>query len=98
MAMFVGFEKARPGPRPRRWIGLRRALPAPRGRAGDSLWIAGESDPCELSALVRLKKVLIGLGNVTAGRGTRSTAQDILIAHEFAIVFAQCTRLGAITG
>src|SRR5438105_6870225 len=63
----------------------------------DSLWIAGESDSGELPAFLRLKEIAVGAPDVRARRGAGAAAQNVLVAHEFAIVFAERARLGAIT-
>ena len=64
----------------------------------DSLRIACESDPCELPAFFRLEEIAVGAANVSARRGAGTAAQNVLVAHEFAIVFAERAGRGAITG
>src|ERR1051325_12049810 len=76
-----------------------RLVRAPRGCCPtDSLWIACESDAGELPAFFRLKEIAIGAANVSAGRRAGTAPQDILVAHEFAVVFAERTRCCAIAG
>ena len=75
------------------WLSAARVW---RSRPTDSLWIACESDPGELPAFFRLKEIAIGAANVSARCGAGTAAQDVLVAHEFAVVFAQRAGRGAI--
>ena len=84
-------------------VGLRslchyRSARACRSRLTDSLWIACESDPCELPAFFRLKEISIGAADMNAGCRAGTTAQDILVAHEFAVVLAKRAGSSAVAG
>ena len=74
------------------------AVVAYQALIGDLFWIACESDSAELPAFFRLKEISIRSANVSTRRGAGTAAQDVLIAHELAIVFAKRARLGPITG
>ena len=54
--------------------------------------------PGELPAFFRLKEIAVGSANVRARRGAGTAAQDVLVAHEFAVVFAERAGAGAIAG
>jgi len=74
-----------------------RSARARRSRLTDSLWIACESDPCKLPAFFRLEEIAISSANMTARGGAGAAAQNVLVAHELAVVFAQCARRRPIT-
>src|SRR4029077_20805441 len=57
---------------------------------------ACESDPGELPPFFRLKKIAIGAADMGAGSGAGTAAQHVLVAHEFAVVFAERSGRGAI--
>jgi hypothetical protein len=63
-----------------------------------SVWIACEPDSGELPALFRLEEITVGAANVSAGRGAGATTQNVLVAHELAVVFAERTGRSAIAG
>src|SRR5215472_12985774 len=63
-----------------------------------SFWVACESDPGKLPAFFRLEEITIGGANMRARGGAGTTAQDVLIAHEFAVVLAERARNGAVAG
>ena len=67
-------------------------------RPTDSLWIACEPDSRKLPALFRLKEIAISAANVTARGGAGTTAQNVLVAHELAVVLAERARRGTIAG
>src|SRR5207237_5083597 len=72
---------------------------APDGRClTDSLRIACESDAGELPALFRLKEIAIRAANMSTRRRAGTAAQDVLVAHEFAVIFAERARCGVIAG
>src|SRR6058998_1672589 len=52
--------------------------------------IPGQADAGELPAGIRWKKISIGAARVGTRRRAGSAPQDILVAHELPIVFAQC--------
>ena len=61
---------------------------APAGRClTDSLRIACESDAGELPALFRLKEIAVGASDMGARRGAGAAAKNVLVTHEFAVVF-----------
>src|SRR5260370_13458018 len=60
--------------------------------------MAREANSCELPAFLGLEKVPIGAANMPAGSGAGTAAQDVLVAHELTVVFAECARRSAITG
>src|SRR5262245_29379746 len=60
--------------------------------------VASESDSGELPAFFRLKEIAIGAPDVSTGGGAGTTAQDVLVAHEFAVVFPERSWSGTITG
>ena len=66
-------------------------------RPSDLLCVARESDSGELPAFFRLKEITIGTADVSARGGAGTTAQDVLVAHEFAVVLAKRAGSGAIT-
>src|SRR5512132_4130296 len=69
------------------------------GRAvRDTLVVLREAHPGELPALVWIEEVAIGRPQMAVRRDARSSAQDHLIAHELAVVFADGTGRRAITG
>src|SRR5262245_31843174 len=65
-------------------------------RLTDLLCVSCESDSGELPAFFRLKKIAVGAADVRAGGGTGTTAQDVLVAHEFAVVFARRSGSSAV--
>ena len=65
---------------------------------GDLLCVACEPDSGELPAFFRLEEIAIGAADVRARGGTGTTAQDVLVAHEFAVVLAERAWLGAVAG
>ena len=71
---------------------------ARRRRLAISLRIARESDPGKLPAFFRLKAIAVGRPDVTARGGAGTAAQNVLIAHELAVVFAQRAWGCAIAG
>src|SRR5947207_6126415 len=66
-----------------------------RPRFIDSLWIACESDPCKLPAFLRLEEIAVSPANMTARSGAGTATQNILVAHELAIVDRKSTRLNS---
>src|SRR5207245_7141315 len=71
---------------------------ARRSRPTKSLWIVCESDSSKLPAFFRLKEIAIGAPDMTARRSTGTAAQNVLVAHELAVVFAERTQCRAVTG
>src|SRR2546423_7881257 len=69
-----------------------RRLAAPRRRA--SSCGPREPDARELPARVRREEVAIRRAYVPARRRARAAAQDELVAHELAVVFAERAREG----
>src|SRR5690349_13783437 len=51
--------------------------------------VLGQADAGELPAGFGRKKVAIGPAHVAGGRDARTAAQDHLVAHKLAVVFAQ---------
>src|SRR4029434_141099 len=64
----------------------------------DSLWIARESDPCKLPAFFWLEEIAISTANVTARGGAGTATQNVLVAHELSVVFAEGAGHSAIAG
>ena len=60
--------------------------------------VACESDSGELPAFFRLKEIAIGAADMSAGCRTGTAAQDVLIAHEFAVVLAKRAGSSAVAG
>src|SRR5437868_982709 len=69
-----------------------------RPRFIDSLWIPCESDPCKLPAFLRLEEIAVGPANMTARSGAGTATQNVLVAHELAIVFTKRAWRGPIAG
>ena len=57
---------------------------------------SGKPDAHELPARLGRKKIAIRRADVRLGRGTRASAQNVLVAHEFPVVFADARRRCAI--
>src|SRR5689334_21201364 len=60
--------------------------------------LAREPDARELPARVRREEVAVGRTHVSGRRGAGFAAQDVLAAHELAVVFADRAGRGAIAG
>ena len=60
--------------------------------------IAGQTNPVKLPPFLRLKEIAVRFANVCARCRARAATQNILIAHELAVVFAERTRPGPVTG
>src|SRR4029077_1279480 len=69
-----------------------------RLRPTNSCWIACESDSGELPAFFRLKEIAIGAADVSARRRAGTAAQNILVAHKFAVVLAKRAGSSAVAG
>ncbi len=67
-------------------------------RPTDLLCVACESDSGELPAFFRLKEIAIGVADMNARCRAGTTAQDVLVAHEFAVVLAKCAGSSAVAG
>ena len=67
-------------------------------RPTDLPCVACESDSRELPAFFRLKEIAIGAADMNAGCRAGPTAQDVLVAHEFAVVLAKRAGTGAVAG
>src|SRR4029453_7371982 len=75
-----------------------RSAPARRSRLIDSLWISCEFDPVKLQTFSRLEEIGVSGANMTPRGGAGTATQNVLVAHELAVVFAERARRGAITG
>src|SRR5215831_3450168 len=69
-----------------------------RLRPTSSFWVACESDSGKLPAFFRLKEIAVRVPDVITGGGAGTTAQDVLVAHEFAVVLAERSGSGAVAG
>src|SRR5215471_3221075 len=58
--------------------------------------VVGKPQPRELPALVRIEEVAVGRAAVSGGRRKRRPAQDQLVDHELAVVFAERASVRAI--
>ena len=56
--------------------------------AGESFGRARETQARKLPTRLGRKEVTVGCANMGSGRDARSTAQDVLAGHEFAVVLA----------
>src|SRR5713101_10160859 len=65
---------------------------------GASLSLIGESNPGKLPAFIGREEISVGHADMTAGGGTRTAAQDHLVDHELAVVFAQRPWTLAVAG
>src|ERR1044072_23156 len=61
------------------------------------MWIACQPDPCKLPAFLRLEEIAIGSPNMAARRCAGTAAQNVLVAHKLAVVFAERARRGPLT-
>src|SRR6266571_1666148 len=60
--------------------------------------VIGQPDSAELPPRLGSKEVAIAGTYVRPGRGARAPAQHHLVAHEFAVVLAQCAFHGMVAG
>ena len=67
-------------------------------RPTNLLCVACESDSGELPAFFRLKEIAIGAADMSAGCGAGTTAQNVLVAHKFAVVLAKRAGSSAVAG
>ena len=77
---------------------LSRRTKMPRLRFNSASGIFRKANTAELPARLRRKEIAIRCPDMTSRRSTRSAAQHILIAHELAVVLAECTGRRRITG
>src|SRR5947209_1338366 len=60
--------------------------------------VVGKTEPAELPAVRRIEEITVGHARMPGRSGKRTAAQDHLIDHEFAIVFAERAHSGPKAG
>src|SRR5205085_12562529 len=78
-----------------RLLRVKRVAPSTGRSVTHRSCVFGQSHARELPARIGREEVSVAGSNMRARRGARAAAQDVLVDHEFAVVFAERARRGA---